>query len=42
MLSLDDSAKTWDTACDALLAGHELGEAEYPVKKLDSLETDAE
>ncbi len=41
MLSLDESSKAWDTACNALPVEHDLGEAEYLVRKIDVLETDA-
>ena len=38
MLSLEDTAKAWNTACNALPDNHQLGEAEYLVRKLDPLE----
>ncbi len=41
MLSLADSAKKWDTACDTLVDGHSLDKAQYLVQKLDPLELSA-
>ncbi|NOX57246.1 MAG: methionine--tRNA ligase [Planctomycetes bacterium] len=38
MLQLDEKAFMWNTACEPLPDGHELGEAEYLVKKLDVLQ----
>jgi len=39
MLSLDESANAWDTACNPMPDGHVLDKAQYLVQKLEPLES---